>query len=116
MPPGFTLSPAIAGLRRGVDRRRGLERCYTVNPTRISRRESSKMSQTTEQQGAHPLPLTALSEEEEMFRASVREFAEGELRPRVEEMDEHGKLDPLLIKQCFELGLMGIETSEEFGG
>ena len=51
-----------------------------------------------------------------MFRASVREFAEGELRPRVAEMDEHAKLDPALIKQCFDLGLMGIETPEEFGG
>jgi alkylation response protein AidB-like acyl-CoA dehydrogenase len=72
------------------------------------------MSQTIEQQAARP--LTTLSEEEEMFRASVREFAEGELRPRVEEMDEQGKLDPALIKQCFELGLMGIETPEEYGG
>src|SRR5258707_693487 len=61
-------------------------------------------------------PLTSLSEDEQMFRSSVREFAEGELRPRVEEMDEKGKLDPALIKQCFELGLMGIETPEEFGG
>src|SRR6478672_826599 len=61
-------------------------------------------------------PLTTLSEDERMFRASVREFAEGELRPRVEEMDAHGKLDPALIKQCFDLGLMGIETPEEFGG
>lgn len=61
-------------------------------------------------------PLTTLSEDEMMFRASVREFAEGELRPRVEAMDEAGKLDPALIKQCFELGLMGIETPEEFGG
>ncbi len=60
--------------------------------------------------------LTTLSEDEQMFRASVREFAEGELRPRVEEMDAHGKLDPALIKQCFDLGLMGIETPEEFGG
>ena len=60
--------------------------------------------------------LTALSEDEQMFRASVREFAEGELRPRVTEMDAHGKLDPALIKQCFDLGLMGIETPEEFGG
>jgi alkylation response protein AidB-like acyl-CoA dehydrogenase len=51
-----------------------------------------------------------------MFRASVREFAEGELRPRVEQMDEHQKLDPAIIKQCFDLGLMGIETPEEFGG
>src|SRR6476661_1940585 len=61
-------------------------------------------------------PLTTLSEDEQMFRASVREFAEGELRPRVEEMDANGKLDPALIKQCFDLGLMGIETPEEFGG
>src|SRR2546430_10192975 len=51
-----------------------------------------------------------------MFRASVREFAEGEIRRRVEEMDEQGHLDPALMKQCFELGLMGIETPEEFGG
>ena len=61
-------------------------------------------------------PLTILSEDEQMFRESVREFAEGELRPRVEAMDEQGKLDPGLIKQCFELGLMGIETPEEYGG
>src|SRR2546421_3895001 len=61
-------------------------------------------------------PLTTLSEDEQMFRASVREFTEGELRPRVAEMDEQAKLDPALIKQCFDLGLMGIETPEEFGG
>lgn len=61
-------------------------------------------------------PLTSLSEDESMFRNSVREFAEGELRPRVEEMDEHQKMDPAIIKQCFDLGLMGIETPEEFGG
>src|SRR5678810_911485 len=61
-------------------------------------------------------PLTMLSEDEQMFRATVREFAEGELRPRVEQMDEQAKLDPALIKQCFDLGLMGIETPEEFGG
>jgi alkylation response protein AidB-like acyl-CoA dehydrogenase len=61
-------------------------------------------------------PLTTLSEDEQMFRASVREFAEGELRPRVQQMDENGKLDPDLIKQCFKLGLMGIETPEEYGG
>jgi len=72
------------------------------------------MSQTIDQQTARP--LTVLSEDEEMFRASVREFAEGELRPRVEKMDEHGELDPQLTKQCFDLGLMGIETPEEYGG
>ena len=61
-------------------------------------------------------PLTTLSEDETMFRSSVREFAEGELRPRVEQMDEAAKLDPAIIKQCFELGLMGIETPDEYGG
>ena len=60
--------------------------------------------------------LTVLSEEEELFRASVREFAEGEVRPKVEAMEHAGKLDPDLIKQCFELGLMSIESPEEFGG
>ncbi|MCW5959928.1 MAG: acyl-CoA dehydrogenase [Pyrinomonadaceae bacterium] len=60
--------------------------------------------------------LTHLSEEEELFRSSFREFAEGEVRPRVEEMEKAGKLDPELIKQCFEIGLMAIETPEEYGG
>ncbi len=60
--------------------------------------------------------LTVLSEEEELFRASVREFAEGEVRPRVEHMEREAKLDPALVKQCFELGLMAIESPEEYGG
>ncbi|MCC6825229.1 MAG: acyl-CoA dehydrogenase [Acidobacteria bacterium] len=60
--------------------------------------------------------LTVLSEEEELFRQAVREFAEGEVRPRVEHMEKDAKLDPELIKQCFELGLMAIESPEEYGG
>lgn len=60
--------------------------------------------------------LTTLSEEEELFRASVREFAEGEVRPKVEHMEQSAKLDADLIKQCFELGLMAIESPEEYGG
>src|SRR5947199_218990 len=61
-------------------------------------------------------PLTAYSEDEQMFRASVREFAEGEIRPRVEEMDEHAKMSPEIIRQLFDLGLMCVETPEEYGG
>jgi alkylation response protein AidB-like acyl-CoA dehydrogenase len=60
--------------------------------------------------------LTDLTEEESFFRASVREFAEGEVRPRVEAMEHAGKLDGDLIRQCFELGLMAIETPDEYGG
>jgi alkylation response protein AidB-like acyl-CoA dehydrogenase len=61
-------------------------------------------------------PLTSYSEDEQQFRASVREFAEGELRPRVEEMDEKAKMDPAVIRQLFDLGLMGVETPDEYGG
>ncbi len=83
----------------------------------VARMPKVKMSQSqTVIEQKSGLPLTTLSEDEQMFRASVREFAEGELRPRVEEMDEQAKLDPALIKQCFDLGLMAIETPEEFGG
>jgi alkylation response protein AidB-like acyl-CoA dehydrogenase len=61
-------------------------------------------------------PLTVLGEEETMFRDAVREFAETEVRPRVHQMDEAQKMDPALIPQFFELGLMAIEVPEEFGG
>lgn len=60
--------------------------------------------------------LTSLTEEEELFRSAVREFALGEVRPRVEKMEHDAKLDKDLIKQCFDLGLMAIETPEEYGG
>lgn len=74
------------------------------------------MSATQMERDGYTPALTDLSEEEELFRASVREFAEGEVRPRVESMEHASKLDPELIKQCFELGLMAIETPEEYGG
>lgn len=61
-------------------------------------------------------PLTVLSEDEQMFRDAVRDFADESVRPRVHEMDEKQQMDPALIQQCFELGLMGIEVPEEFGG
>jgi alkylation response protein AidB-like acyl-CoA dehydrogenase len=61
-------------------------------------------------------PLTVYSEDEQMFRASVREFAEGEIKPLREEMDEHAKMSPSVIKHLFDLGLMGVETPEEYGG
>ena len=61
-------------------------------------------------------PLTVLSEDEQMFRDAVRQFADDEVRPLVHQMDEAQKMDPGLIAQCFELGLMGIEVPEELGG
>jgi alkylation response protein AidB-like acyl-CoA dehydrogenase len=61
-------------------------------------------------------PLTALSDEEKLFAASVREFAEAEIKPYVREMDEKQKIRPEIIEKCFELGLMGIEPGEVYGG
>jgi alkylation response protein AidB-like acyl-CoA dehydrogenase len=60
--------------------------------------------------------LTALSEEESMFREAVREFAETEVKPHVQAMDEAAQFRPDLIPRFFELGLMGIEVPEEYGG
>jgi alkylation response protein AidB-like acyl-CoA dehydrogenase len=61
-------------------------------------------------------PLTVLTEDEEMFRDAVRQFAQTEVAPRVAQMDEDQRMDPELISQVFDLGLMGIEVSERFGG
>jgi alkylation response protein AidB-like acyl-CoA dehydrogenase len=60
--------------------------------------------------------LTVLSEEESMLRDAVREFAETEVRPHVHAMDEAGQFRLDLIPKFFELGLMGIEVPEEYGG
>ena len=61
-------------------------------------------------------PLTALTEEESMFREAIAAFAEEEVRPRVMDMERAGKIDSTLLPKYFELGLMGIEVPEEFGG
>jgi len=60
--------------------------------------------------------LTVLTEDEALFRQTVREFAEQEVRPYVREMDEAGRFRPDLIRRFFELGLMGIEVPERWGG
>src|ERR1700680_526527 len=61
-------------------------------------------------------PLTVLSEEEGMFRDVVRKFARERIGPHVREMDEAGVFRKELLHEMFELGLMGIEIPEEFGG
>lgn len=63
-----------------------------------------------------PQPLTLLTEEEQMFRDMVRQFAEESLTGRVSKMDEAAQMDPDLIPELFELGLMGIEIPDKWGG
>jgi alkylation response protein AidB-like acyl-CoA dehydrogenase len=62
------------------------------------------------------LPLTRLSEDEQLFRSSVLEFGEREVRPLARDMDEHAKIPRQLIDQLFALGVMGIEIPEAYGG
>jgi alkylation response protein AidB-like acyl-CoA dehydrogenase len=60
--------------------------------------------------------LTSLSEDERLFRDSVYEFANREIRPLSREMDERAKIAPALVDKLFKLGVMNIEIPEEFGG
>jgi alkylation response protein AidB-like acyl-CoA dehydrogenase len=74
------------------------------------------MAEATAVRAEAPRPLVALSEDEQLFRDSVRQFAEEKIRPLVREMDEKGVFDHSLIDQFFQLGLMGIEVPEAYGG
>jgi alkylation response protein AidB-like acyl-CoA dehydrogenase len=64
---------------------------------------------------AHP-PLTVFSEDEQLFRDAVAAFANDEVRSRVQAMERASKLDPELLPKYFDLGLMGIEVPEQYGG
>ncbi|HEX6642906.1 MAG TPA: acyl-CoA dehydrogenase [Thermoanaerobaculia bacterium] len=61
-------------------------------------------------------PLTLPTEDELAFRDAVREFAEGVVAPRVADMDRDGRMNRELIAQLFEMGLMGVEIPEQYGG
>jgi alkylation response protein AidB-like acyl-CoA dehydrogenase len=67
-------------------------------------------------QASVPAPLTSLSEDEILFRDNIHQFADEKIRPLVKEMDEKGIFDKDLIHQFFQLGLMGIEIPEQYGG
>jgi alkylation response protein AidB-like acyl-CoA dehydrogenase len=70
----------------------------------------------TTQSEPQTLPLTRLSDDERLVRDSVYEFADREIRPLVREMDEHAKIPRDLIARLFDLGVMGIEIPESYGG
>jgi short-chain 2-methylacyl-CoA dehydrogenase len=61
-------------------------------------------------------PLTVLSQEEQMFQQSVRDFAVEKIRPLVHDMDKAGVMSPDLVRSFFELGIMGIEVPDAWGG
>src|SRR4026207_375149 len=61
-------------------------------------------------------PLTTLTDDERLFRDGVYQFADREIRPLVQDMDEHAKFAPALIDKLFALGVMGIEIPDSYGG
>jgi alkylation response protein AidB-like acyl-CoA dehydrogenase len=63
-----------------------------------------------------PMALTQLGEDEQLFRDTVRRFATEQIGPLVRGMDEAQQMDAGLIQKLFDLGLMGIEVPEEYGG
>jgi len=67
-------------------------------------------------QAAVPSPLTTLTEDEVLFRDNIHQFAEDKVRPLAKEMDEKGVFDKDLVREFFQLGLMGIELPEQYGG
>jgi len=74
------------------------------------------MTTTAPGRASAPQPLLVLSEDEQLFRDNIRKFAEESISPLVHEMDERGVMDHSLVDQFHQLGLMGIEIPEQYGG
>jgi butyryl-CoA dehydrogenase/short/branched chain acyl-CoA dehydrogenase len=74
------------------------------------------MPETTLEKRQTPSPLVAFSEDEQLFRDSIRQFAEERIRPLVREMDEKQVMDSGLVQELFQMGVMGIEVPQEYGG
>ena len=57
-----------------------------------------------------------LTQEHELIRQTVRDFAEREIRPRAKDLDEKAEFSPELTKMMGELGLFGMYIPQEYGG
>jgi short/branched chain acyl-CoA dehydrogenase len=92
---------------------------YDIAAARLNRdpiRYHSAAMATDTMESTVGAPLTVLSEEEQMFQQSVREFAVERIRPLVHDMDHDAKMSPDLIREFFDLGVMGIEVPDQWGG
>ena len=63
-----------------------------------------------------PTPISHMSEVETAMQEMVSKFANDVILPKVRDMDEAENMDPELVEQLFEQGLMGVEIPEEYGG
>ena len=74
------------------------------------------MSEITLEKRQTAAPLAAFSEDEQLFRDSIRQFAEERIRPLVRTMDEKQVMDSGLVQELFQMGVMGIEIPQQYGG
>jgi butyryl-CoA dehydrogenase/short/branched chain acyl-CoA dehydrogenase len=74
------------------------------------------MPETTLEKRQTAAPLVAFSEDEQLFRDSIRQFAEERIRPLVRTMDEKQVMDSSLVQELFQMGVMGIEVPQQYGG
>ncbi|KAI3391007.1 hypothetical protein diail_8128 [Diaporthe ilicicola] len=112
--PAVRASPrALGGLRTTPRVGRPLQRLVSVQNARPLSTTPRLLSDITD---IPPTPITHLSEVETAMQETVSKFANDVILPKVREMDEAEKMDPAIVEQLFEQGVMGIEIPEEFGG
>ncbi|KAK2614170.1 hypothetical protein N8I77_001019 [Diaporthe amygdali] len=107
------LRPAVRVSQKGLGGLRTIPRVTRPVQRLASVQNPRLMSDITE---IPPTPITHLSEVETAMQESVSKFANDVILPKVREMDEAEKMDPSIVEQLFEQGVMGIEIPEEFGG
>ena len=106
------LTPQFAENRsRGLRSRETVDECAWI----LSHEEIAMSSDVMNLNG-NVAPLTSFSEDEQLFRSSVRDFAEEQIRPCISRMDREARMDADLIRGFFELGLMGVGIPENYGG
>ena len=88
----------------------------TTETTRLISVESHHDEEDTSMSEEKHRPVTVFSEDEQMTRDAVRQWAREELQPLVREMDDKGQLDPKIVEQLFSHGLMGMEVPPEHSG
>src|ERR1041385_2054023 len=120
--PRTTLSPRSKSIRSApTTTSPGPSACRRKTPISATSsppcaRDRIRAVMTTATEIPAGMPLTVLSEEEQMFAESVRDFATEKIRPLVAKMDHDAIMDKSLISSFFELGIMGIEVPEQWGG
>ncbi|KAI7784006.1 acyl-CoA dehydrogenase [Diaporthe eres] len=103
----------LGGLRTTSRVARPVQRLASIQNARPLSTSPRLMSDITE---IPPTPITHLSEVETAMQETVSKFANDVILPKVREMDEAEKMDPAIVEQLFEQGVMGIEIPEEYGG